>query len=167
MLPIEQDLVRTIRAGISGTAMPAFSQLRDDELTSLIAYLRQLSHSWRDPTLVAAPLPLPDPPIWFTSPTEARGHRQHGGELFAALCVPCHGPAGKGDGPVSLNLFDAWGRPIRPADLTAAHHKSGDSPRDLYRSIATGLNGTPMPGFAPTLGVEEIWDLVSFLTSGR
>jgi len=50
---------------------------------------------------------------------------------------------------------------IRPADLTAPHHKSGDSPRDLYRTVATGLNGTPMAGFAGQLREEEIWELVA------
>jgi mono/diheme cytochrome c family protein len=60
-------------------------------------------------------------------------------------------------------LLDAWGFPIRPADLQAPHLKSGDSPRDVYRTVATGLNGTPMIGFAELLTPEEIWELVAFL----
>ena len=35
-LPVETDLRRTIRSGISGTAMPIFSQLHDEEVDALI-----------------------------------------------------------------------------------------------------------------------------------
>jgi mono/diheme cytochrome c family protein len=163
-LPVDEDLARTIRNGISGTAMPAFTQLRDDETRALISYLRQLSHSWREPDLIVDPLPMPPPPPWFATAPSRAPHVAQGAQRFATYCVHCHGPTAHGDGPASLNLFDAWGQPIRPANLKSEHHKSGDGPRDLYRSIATGLNGTPMPGFVPGLQPEEIWELVAFLT---
>jgi mono/diheme cytochrome c family protein len=62
-------------------------------------------------------------------------------------------------------LLDAWGFPVRPADLKAPHLKSGDAPRDFYRTVATGLNGTPMIGFAELFTPEEIWELVAFVRS--
>jgi mono/diheme cytochrome c family protein len=80
-------------------------------------------------------------------------------------CASCHGPDGKGDGPAAKGLIDVWKNPIAPADLSRKHHKSGDAPSDLYRSIATGLDGTPMLGFASTLKEAEIWDLVAFIKS--
>lgn len=129
----------------------------------IIHYLRSLSRSWRDAALVAAPLKIPEVPGWFLSKEQSRQHVENGRVRFAELCASCHGEAGKGDGPAAGALIDVWENPIVPADLSAEHHKSGDSPRDLYRSLATGLNGTPMVGFAGQLGEAEIWELVAFI----
>lgn len=162
-LPVETDLRRTIRSGISGTAMPIFAQLHDEEVDALIVYLKNLSRAWKDPTLAASPVPQPEPPGWIAS-TDERSRRTVAGKArFAQLCSACHGAKGKGDGEVGKGLIDAWGHPIAPATLAAPHHKSGDSPRDLYRTISTGLNGTPMIGYAGTLKEEEMWELVVWI----
>ncbi|MCB1205977.1 MAG: c-type cytochrome [Verrucomicrobiae bacterium] len=162
-LPVETDLRRTIRSGISGTAMPIFSQLHDEEVDALIVYLKNLSRAWKDPTLAASPISQPDPPEWLASPEERSPHAESGKARFSLLCSSCHGTSGKGDGEAGKGLIDAWGFPIAPAMLAAPHHKSGDSPRDLYRTISTGLNGTPMIGYAATLKEEEIWELVAWI----
>ncbi len=54
---------------------------------------------------------------------------------------------GRGDGPSAAALLDDWEVPIRPFDFTTGNFKFGDSPRDVYRTFNTGLNGTPMPSF--------------------
>jgi hypothetical protein len=41
--------------------------------------------------------------------------------------------------------------------------KGGSTPGDLYRTIATGLDGTPMPAFAEALSAEALWALVSYV----
>lgn len=161
--PVDADLRRTIRSGISGTAMPIFSQLHEEEVDALIVYLKNLSKSWKDPALAASPVPMPEVPAWFSSESERQPHVEAGRTRFATLCMACHGESGKGDGPGSKGLIDGWGNPISPAVLASPHHKSGDSPRDLYRSIATGLNGTPMVGYAATLKEDEIWELVIWI----
>lgn len=161
--PVDADLRRTIRSGISGTAMPIFSQLHDEEVDALIVYLKNLSKSWKDPALAAQPLPMPGIPAWFSTAEEREPHAAAGKARFATLCAACHGEGGKGDGPGGKGLIDGWGNPITPAVLAAPHHKSGDSPGDLYRTIATGLNGTPMLGYAGTLTEEEIWELVAWI----
>lgn len=163
MLPMEEDLMRTIKGGISGTSMPVFGHLPDADIRMIIKYLQSLSRSWKDPSLTAAPLPIPEVPGWFSSKEQSRQQVENGRARFAELCAACHGESGKGDGPAAGQLIDAWGNSAFPADLSAAHHKSGDSPRDLYRSIATGLNGTPMVGFAGQLSETEIWELISFI----
>jgi hypothetical protein len=43
--------------------------------------------------------------------------------------------------------------------------KSGPNPDDLYRTISTGLNGTPMPSYANVLTPEERWGLVFYILS--
>ena len=165
-LPTEDDLRRTIRSGISGTAMPTFQKLSDGEVEAVIVYLTHLSRTWDDEALYADPLDLPsEVPDWFSREEELRDHEKTGSQLFAQACAACHGPKGHGDGPASKGLIDAWEQPVLPAVLAREHHKSGDRPTDLYRTIATGLNGTPMVGFEGTLESEQIWDLVAYLKS--
>jgi mono/diheme cytochrome c family protein len=163
MLPVKDDLRRTIRSGISGTAMPFFKEISDEEVDALIVYLQNLSRTWKDPKLAAESLTIPPVPAWFDVKEETAAHAAQGQARFAQLCVICHGPGGKGDGQGAGSLMDAWNEPITPADLSAPHHKSGDAPRDLYRTIATGMNGTPMIGYAGVLKEMEIWELVAYV----
>jgi len=111
MLPVEDDLRRTIRNGISGTAMPVFSKLRDEEVDAIIVYLKQLSGYWKDPKLAAKPLTIPEVPGWFASEAQRKVHAAQGALRFAALCAVCHGETGRGDGPGGQALVDAWGQP--------------------------------------------------------
>ncbi|HRQ90885.1 MAG TPA: cytochrome c, partial [Bacteroidia bacterium] len=157
-LPVDGDLRRTIRSGISGTTMPIFANLQDEEVDALVVYLKSLSRAWKDPELASQPVPQPAVPEWFASDEERVRRSVAGGQRFAALCAGCHGAEGKGDGVAGKGLVDGWGNEIAPAVLAAPHHKSGDAPSDLYRSISTGLNGTPMVGYAETLKPEEIWE---------
>jgi cytochrome c oxidase cbb3-type subunit 2 len=165
MLPVKADLHRTIRSGISGTAMPVFSHLADEDIDALIVYLQNLSRKWNDPVLLAAPLTIPETPQWFSNGKEVSTQAVAGEVRFAQLCTICHGAEGAGDGQGAGSLMDAWNEPIFPANLTATHLKSGDSPRDLYRTIATGMSGTPMIGYAAILTEKEIWDVVAYVHS--
>ncbi|MDF1826167.1 MAG: cytochrome c [Verrucomicrobiales bacterium] len=162
-LPTDDDLRRTIRSGISGTAMPFFKDITDENVEALIVYIRSLSRNWNKEELAPVPVNLPERPDWFQESDELVSHRKRGGKLFATHCAVCHGPSGDGDGPGAEGLVDVWEEISRPAKLSEPHHKSGDAPTDLYRTIATGLNGTPMIGYAGLLKEDEIWDLVSFI----
>ena len=166
-LPTDDDLRRTIRSGISGTAMPMFQKLSDSDVSGLIVYLKSFSRRWKDEELIADPLPLPDVPEWFRDSDAVVKRSKKGATKFTEICSACHGEKGKGDGPASKTLIDIWENPIIPADLTNEHHKSGDTPTDLYRTIATGLDGTPMVGFYETLSEHEIWNLVAFIKSNE
>lgn len=140
--------------------MTVFAHLPDEDVDSLIFYLQNLSRSWKDETLIAATLTIPVVPDWFATASLREEHAARGSVRFGELCAVCHGSKGKGDGPGSGQLIDAWENPAPPADLTLPHHKAGDSPRDLYRTIAAGMNGTPMIGFAGLVTENDIWDLV-------
>jgi cytochrome c oxidase cbb3-type subunit 2 len=54
---------------------------------------------------------------------------------------------------------------IAPSDLTLKPFKSGSNPKYLYRTLSTGLNGTPMPSYADALSANERWALVSCILS--
>ena len=168
-LPTDDDLKRTIQNGISGTAMPVFrGHLTDRQLAAVVVYVKSFSKRWDDPKARAKPVELPDKPDWLSSTKQRVSHEANGAKLFATHCVACHGPSGKGDGPAALaGLKDIWGFDITPADLSQDHYKSGDSVEAHFRTIALGLDGTPMAGFRPALKDVEIWDLVAFLSNLR
>ena len=67
----------------------------------------------------------------------------------------------------SLDLSDAyrdgWGYPIVQRDLSAGGFRVGDEPEALWRVIATGIEGTPMPGALGNNTSEQIWDLVHYV----
>ena len=162
-LPTDEDLRRTIVLGVAGSSMPTFAHLSDRDLNAVIAYVKMFSRRWDDPHLRGEPVALPSAPEWLEDPATRLVHARHGQELFTANCAVCHGPGGHGDGPAAANLEDDAGRPAPPADLTTGLWKSGRTPADLFRTLTTGFDGTPMPSFGETLSADERWDLVSFL----
>ena len=82
-----------------------------------------------------------------------------------AGCGACHGADGKGDGPSGKELKDNSGNSISPTDLTLKPFKSGPEPEDIFRSLSTGLNGTPMPSYAEALSAKDRWALVAYIIS--
>ena len=94
-------------------------------------------------------------PLPVTPPSLARGAR-----LFGEQCARCHGPAGRGDGPLARDLVPP------PADLTAPA-LAATSPLDFYRRINVGVAGTAMPGFADRLSLEDRWALALYASGLR
>lgn len=87
---------------------------------------------------------------------------REGRKLYAANCASCHGPDGRGDGPMARSLDPA------PADLAfaASHPPFGDD--FFYWTIAEGgaQFGSAMPAFKDTLKPAQIWAIVAALRSG-
>lgn len=157
-LPTVEDLVRTIRVGIPGTDMPAFRRaLPPRDATLLARYLMSLSERFaRGP---GVPISIPEPPP-ATPALIAQGQKT----WVRLKCAQCHGPGGEADG-VSKEMLDDLGQPIRAPDLTRGIYKSGPDPQDLYRTLVTGLSGTPMPAFAELLEPQQLWALVHYVRS--
>ncbi|HHO51173.1 MAG TPA: c-type cytochrome, partial [Deltaproteobacteria bacterium] len=156
----EVDLYRTISRGLIGTAMPGFGGLPSDDLWQLVYYVRSLSPRY-DGVVDPPPLEIGDPP----PATPARVAR--GAEVYARFgCASCHGPQGRGDGPAAGGLVDTNKRPLAVADLTRrARIKGGASPVELYRTLSTGLEGTPMPSYGQLLPETDRWALVHYVRS--
>lgn len=166
-LPTDDDLRRTIRHGLTGTAMGMFTQLSDEEVDAVITYVKSFSRRWRKEENYAQPLTLAPAPEWFKAPDLAKTHAAAGSRLFVANCAACHGEKADGKGAAAVALKDIWGIPAAPADLRQPHLRCGDGPDDLFRVLATGLNGTAMVSFEKTLTEEQRWDIIAYILSIR
>ena len=158
-LPTDADLFRTITVGIPGTAMESYQELSKPDRMALVAYLKTLSPRFlKSPqgTPIIFPVARPQTPESVT----------HGLQLYNEMqCSACHGAKGRGDGELAKDLTDTAGKPIQPADLTRQRLKSGDGPKAIYRTIMTGMDGTPMPSYGYSLDPEEGWDLALYIYS--
>lgn len=91
------------------------------------------------------------PEVAYNAVSVARGMR-----LYAPHCAGCHGPAGRGDGPLAARLVPP------PSDLSEPHtalHTAGD----IFWWLTHGKAGTAMPGFADRMTPEQRWDTINFL----
>ncbi|MFQ5680097.1 MAG: c-type cytochrome [Gemmatimonadota bacterium] len=143
-LPTDQDIFRTISRGVPGTWMPAWEDLlTQKQRWALVRYIKGFSEYFAEEE--------PDPPVEIPpEPGYSATLEREGRFVYAALkCWQCHGPRGRGDGPSAGELEDDWGAKIRPYDFTRGRYKNGSTPSDLYRTLVTGLSGTPMPEMAP------------------
>jgi len=158
-LPRPEDLERTIRRGLPGSAMPAFDDLLSPgEIGDLVSYLYSLLPANRMDEALPDAAPVRMPETGGAGATEGRG-------LYLLLeCWTCHGLDGAGRGKAARTLQDDKGKPIRPPDFRHDALKRGREPEDIVRTLVTGLNGTPMPSYddAVRLAKEDVADLSSF-----
>jgi mono/diheme cytochrome c family protein len=158
-LPLDEDIFRTISRGVRSTSMLGQLHLSEKERWAVTEYLKTFSQRFRgDKT--PEPISIPSSPE-RNAELVALGKRMY----TDAGCNACHGSEGKGDGTSGKELKDDWGQLILPTDLTLKPFKSGPNPEDLYRTISTGLNGTPMPSYADVLSPKERWALVHYILS--
>lgn len=158
-LPLDEDIFRSISRGVRTTSMLAQAHLSEDERWAVTEYLRTFSERFRSEKRLK-PIAIPDKPP-FSSELVALGKTKY----EEAGCGACHGPHATGDGPSAKELTDESGNSIVPTDLTLKPFKSGPDAADLYRTVTTGLNGTPMPSYAQALSAKERWALVAYINS--
>ncbi|GJL65977.1 MAG: hypothetical protein NPIRA05_09480 [Nitrospirales bacterium] len=158
-LPTRGDLFRTISVGVAGTSMSDYGDLPEPDRRAVVEYVRSFSPRFQEEP---AGEPILAPPSRSVTPDAA----QRGQKLYAQMyCQACHGEDARGDGPLAQSLSDTNGRSLQPADLTKTRLKSGKGSHAIYRSLMTGLDGTPMPSYGDSLTQEEAWDLALYITS--
>lgn len=158
--PMLSDLMRTIREGIPGY-MPSFRNLGEEQIRQVALYVAQ--------TFIKKPLSTETTiqyvehagPYTYSVESVKRGRA-----LYSDLgCNACHGKDGR---RVQMDMQDIRGLSIMPVDLTRQEtFGNGTSHEDIYRTLMTGLDGTPMPGFSDVFKGQEqnAWDLVHFILS--
>lgn len=135
------------RAVVSGSAMPAFAYLSQDDLTAIVAFL-QSRGSW--PRVTGAPETMP-------ANGDSLENYRAGRALYQANCVGCHGAEGNGVGVVGQLL-----RP-EPRDFTKVAWMSKQSDERLFAVIADGVPQTAMPGYRDVLSPNERAIIVRYL----
>ncbi len=169
-LPTDGDLLRTITRGVRGTAMPPWYDLPLTDRLAVIQYIKHdLAVDRSDP---AKPYAFfseepPGAPLYIgRASVPSQAVVAHGKDVWeSAKCWECHGRTGKGDGEKAAGLKDDFGFPIRPADLTSGQFKSGAAVEDSFRTISTGLSGTPMPTYKDSFSDQDRWALAYYILS--
>lgn len=162
--PSDADLMATLRRGIPGSAMPAWSWIPEEDLNEIAAHVRFLAELGLSEDLaesasrageelapeeaerIASARLTPDqeqeePPSLPVDP----GAYKRGSALFREHCADCHGPDGRGQ---EEPRFDEDGTLNWARDLQVGCLKGGRSPFELACRIRSGMPGSAMP---PTL----------------
>lgn len=179
-LPRDEDLIRTVKNGLPGSAMPAWGEvLPEDQIKAVIQFVKSLVQD-RDFADEDEEINLMDfgghtngeNPWGVTAPYfigVPQADIDAGKEIFIKnKCFECHGGEGRGDGNPTMK--DDWGFPIFAADWTQCWNFRGSrrqafDPFNIVRTVSTGINGTPMPNFREKITPEERWKLAAFVNS--
>ncbi len=143
------------------TSMPAWPTLSDQEVSNLAYFITTFSPAFSAVESIPQPVALPSAPAVTNESIEL------GKKLYAETgCLKCHGNLGRGDGPSAPTLMDELGHPIRAANLSQSWtFRGGSSREDIFRTMSTGFNGTPMPSFTDSLTAEQRWAITDFIVS--
>ncbi len=169
-LPPDSELGRTVKNGLNGTAMLPWD-LSDEELAAVLKYIKRFSPRWKQDPIGQPIVPSPDPFVG----REAEAVKL-GDVAFheTVQCSKCHEQREL----KTLNYCLRWKSkdecdlPVRelPPDLRcdplrAVYRKS--ELVDLYRTIASGIDGALMPTFKGALSEEQLWSLAYYIRDLR
>ena len=85
--------------------------------------------------------------------------RKQGKDLFEMACVACHGPEGKGDGPVAKKSK----MEPRPRNFTNPEFQRLRSDGELFWVLKHGSHNTEMMEMDLFFTDEELWKLIVFI----
>lgn len=181
-VPTPDDLHAVIQRGMPGSSMPPWAHLSEEERQLLVEAVlalrregaldveRELAEEAGDELteeeLTEAVVHVLQPGRIFEVPEADSATEeiiQRGRALYQEKgCASCHGAEGKGDG--QQQMVDVEGLPTRPRDLTLGIYKGNTDFDSVYRRLALGMPGSPMPA-SQNLDAQQIADLVHFVLS--
>lgn len=157
-LPTDEDLFNTLSRGIVTTAMPPWAPLPPQVRMNIVVYLKGFSPRFANEA--------PGVPIVIPAETAITIESiRRGADVYKKLeCAKCHGAKGHGDGPDAPTLVNIKHEPLPPYDFTVTDRfKCGVTNADLYRTLMTGMDGSPMQSYAGKMTDEQAWDMVHFI----
>jgi mono/diheme cytochrome c family protein len=181
-LPTDADFARIIRGGLHGTAMQAWD-VPVAELDDLIQFVKAFSPRWKTETAGEPVVASPDPWAGREADAVARGTRvYHGLAQCAVACHPAYATKPEivasakeltkmdvrefREDPYDPVAKDSdYGMKIVPPDFTFNPLRSGETPGDIYRTIASGIGGTAMPTWKNVLPEEDLWAMAHYVRS--
>jgi mono/diheme cytochrome c family protein len=189
-VPTREDLQAVLLRGMPGSSMPSWAHLSKADRDALIDEVMRLRregaredyvHSLQEldglteEEIAEAEVQeeIEDHVNEFSTPGESAEIPAIGPATSEAIangksiynqfgCVSCHGATGTGDGVQAM--LDEENLPTSPRDFTLGIFKGNPAPDSLYRRIAYGMPGTPMPG-SSTMSAEQMVDLVHYIRS--
>ncbi len=158
-LPMDEDIYTSISAGVRGTGMLPWFGLSNEEKWAVTYYIKTFSERFEEEES--------DFPVAVPGVTVFPAELVDGGKLVfeKAKCLECHGKEGRGNGSKANELKDDWGNPIKPRDFTSEKFKRGASMEDIFLTVSTGLDGTPMPSHGDTLSSRDILSVAAYVKS--
>ncbi len=164
MVPNDDDLLRMVRDGMPGTAMPGWGDiLSEQDMWDVIAYIKTFAGMEEE-----APSAQVDYGEQVVSSAESIAA---GEKLFHEddRCSECHGQQGRGDAVKKLKDDDGNRTWPRNLGKTWTFRASND-PRDIFTRVSVGIPGTQMPSFADPkskkkLSIDERWNVANYVAS--
>jgi mono/diheme cytochrome c family protein len=153
--PLDEDIIRSTKMGNPGTTMPPWTRFTDDEVNEIVEYVKSFEEETFE--FEAEPFQI------GKAPAVSDELIQKGKEIFdKAKCWECHGKAGRGEGEKGWQekFKNDWGTRAYPTDLTQSwEYRGGATVEDIYRTVTSGFDGTPMASFQTSYSDEERWAL--------
>ena len=180
-LPTDADLRRTIRQGLKGTHMPAWSSLSDEDANAVIQYIKTFSNRW-EKERTGRPIALGNDPWSDTTAASRAGRTIYHGKAGCWTCHPSYAPRAeilraRAETMIPREARDVPWRDellrseptktlhgvLSPPDFLADPLRSGESTADIARTVAAGIGGTPMPSFHEQLSPREVWAVAHYV----
>jgi len=145
----DKFLKKTIHLGRPGRVMPAFPFLSDAQLSALVTTLR----SFVDKPLKPG-----------KTPSTIKGDAGRGGKLYQSKCMACHGAEGEGGKGTGVTFSRPRDAEIIASSLSNIGFQRAASDEMIWRTLAYGREGTPMPSFLKQgMSEQQISDLVAYV----
>jgi DMSO reductase family type II enzyme heme b subunit len=159
--PLDEDIIRATREGNPGTTMPPWSRFSDEEVEAIVEYIKEFAEETFEIEGEAFEV--------GAAPAVSDALLQQGKEVYdKAKCWECHGKAGRGEGEKGWQekFKNDWGTRAYPTDLTQAwEYRNGAETENIFQTLTSGFDGTPMASFQDAYSDEERWALAHFVTS--
>jgi mono/diheme cytochrome c family protein len=94
--------------------------------------------------------------IWIAPARSAEGQAAKGRPLYERYCLSCHGPEGRGDGPLGLHLNPPAANFHKPE----SRNKSDEA---LLKVIREGHSESAMASWRGELLDEELQDVLAYI----